>query len=247
MKQHYEQYTAEHQEVWQRLFSRQKANLIDKASGVYNHALQGMNHVLQETAIPHLDELSNTLYRHNGWTITVVPGLIPVNDFFTLLAERKFCSSTWLRQLSQLDYLEEPDMFHDVFGHVPLLLDHAYAGFMQQVGMLGVKYAAFPEVVAMLERFYWFTIEFGLVGNTSRPEIYGAGIISSFGETNSIFSGSVAIRDFDLEDILYHPFTKETLQHLYYCVPSLEKLYQSLPDADQLLQAAVAKTVAIEL
>lgn len=236
MHQKYEQYSAEHQLVWQLLFARQAANLTDKVSPAYLDSLYAMSDVLNEKAIPSIEKLNEALNHRNGWRIIVVPGLIPVNDFFALLAQRRFCSSTWLRQLSQLDYLEEPDMFHDIFGHVPLLWDPGYAQFMQQVGLLGVKYAQHPEAVAMLERLYWFTIEFGLVASHEQaPLIYGAGIISSFGETNSIFTTSANIEPFVLQDVLHHPFEKDHLQNVYYLIPSLEELYGILPAVEKML------------
>jgi phenylalanine-4-hydroxylase len=236
MRQNYEQYTAEHREVWQRLFSRQAANLTDKVAPAYLQSLQAMNEVLNEQQIPCFEKLNELLYRRSGWHITVVPGLIPVNDFFALLAQRQFCSSTWLRQLSQLDYLEEPDMFHDIFGHVPLLWDHDYAQFMQEMGKLGVRYAGHREAVTMLERLYWFTIEFGLVGaSTQQTRIYGAGIISSFGETNSIFTPDARIEGFQIEDVLYHPFEKDHLQNMYYQIRSLENLFEILPSVEKML------------
>lgn len=235
MEQLYEQYTDEQQSVWQILFTRQAKNLENKVTPVYQGALMAMQNVLHANSIPRIPVLNEVLLQHCGWSIHIVPGLIPVNDFFALMAEKKFCSSTWLRNMAQLDYLEEPDMFHDIFGHIPLFWDLDYAKLMHEIGLLGVKYAANPAAVAMLERFYWFTIEFGLVKGMQRTDIYGAGIISSFGEANGIYEVGVTIKSFDLQEILYHDFVKHELQHLYYELDSFETLYTILPLVDTML------------
>ena len=247
MEQLYDQYTTEQQAVWSILFTRQATNLQSKVAPAYLHALSAMKQVLHPDAIPHIAALNEALLAHCGWSIHIVPGLIPVNDFFALMANKKFCSSTWLRNMAQLDYLEEPDMFHDIFGHIPLFWDKDYADLMHRIGLLGLKYAGCEPAVAMLERFYWFTIEFGLVKGKQRTDIYGAGIISSFGESNGIYEPGVVIKPFDLVEILHHPFVKHELQHLYYEVDSFETLYAILPLLDAMLAAETARKKAISL
>ena len=121
MKQHYDNYSETDHNVWQTLFERQTNNLQDKACQDYLDCLQILSPVLHANRIPDFDELDEVLGNQTGWTIEVVPGHIPVRDFFALLAQKKFPSSTWLRSMDQLDYLEEPDMFHDIYGHIPLL------------------------------------------------------------------------------------------------------------------------------
>lgn len=236
MKQTYNRYTAEHQQVWNVLFERQVENLQNKGCKAYLQALEAMQQVLHAQEIVHIDQLSEALYYRNGWTIYIVPGLIPAADFLALLAEKKFCSSTWLRTLAQLDYLEEPDMFHDIFGHVPLLWNNEYADFVQQVGMLGAKHKDDPAAIAILERFYWFTIEFGLMQENEQTKIYGAGIISSFQETNSIYEAGANIRPFDLDKIVHHGFVKSELQQEYFSVPSFEILFASLAQLEKILE-----------
>jgi phenylalanine-4-hydroxylase len=240
MKQLYDRYTAEHQQVWNVLFERQFSNLQDKACSEHLQALHEMREVLHGNEIVHIDALSEALYRRNGWQIHIVPGLIPAADFLALLAEKKFCSSTWLRTMAQLDYLEEPDMFHDIFGHVPLLWNEQYADFVQQVGILGLRYKDNPAAIAVLERFYWFTIEFGLVQESGQEKIYGAGIISSFQETNSIYETGVNVRPFDLVQIVEHEFVKSSLQPEYFSALSLEALYGYLPQLESVLEAYYA-------
>lgn len=163
MKQQFENYTKEDFLVWKTLFERQEENLEDKSCKEYLDCLEAMGEVLNADAIPNFDELNNVLKSKTGWTVEVVPGLIPVDEFFVLLSQQKFCSSTWLRKMKQLDYLEEPDMFHDIFGHIPLFMDKQFADFAKKMGDLGVKYAHNEEILIQLQRIYWFTIEFGVV------------------------------------------------------------------------------------
>lgn len=228
MEQVYQHYTSEDFEVWRLLFERQEQNLQNKACTRYLNCLSTLNKALNATEVPRFDKLSKELKRHNGWEIEVVPGLIPVDDFFQLLSQKKFCSSTWLRKKSQLDYLEEPDMFHDIFGHIPLLVDAQYSAFAQKLGEVGVKYSHDKTVVAQLQRLYWFTIEFGLKKGTKKTEIYGAGIMSSFGESNYIYNSSPEIKPYDFNTILQQEFRTDVIQTLYFEIESYEQLYDSL-------------------
>ena len=163
MKQDFESYNREDFAVWKVLFERQELNLQDKACDEYMLALDRMKPVLNSGAPPNFEEINTWFQQSTGWEIHCVPGLIPVEDFFQLLAKKKFCSSTWLRTMNQLDYLEEPDMFHDIFGHVPLLSDPIFSDFAQEFGKLGCTVLNDPEKIIMLQRLYWFTIEFGLI------------------------------------------------------------------------------------
>jgi phenylalanine-4-hydroxylase len=236
MRQQYDQYKPEHQQVWNILFERQMHNLQDKACPNYLQSIIAMRKVLNSGSIARFDKLDQALHLATGWQIHVVPGLIKAEEFLAFLAEKKFCSSTWLRNMKQLDYLEEPDMFHDIFGHVPLLLNEDYAAFMQQLGLLGVQYANTPAAIALLERYYWFTIEFGLIREGSETRIYGAGIISSFGEAKSIYDTNTIIRPFCLSHILEHDFEKSTMQNEYFEISSFSQLFQSLSDVKRILE-----------
>ena len=228
MKQEYDQYTQEHEEVWNTLYTRQAQNLETKASPVFLDCLKRLDGVIDGSHIPHFNRIDAALNSTTGWTIEVVPGIIPVADFFELLSRRRFCSSTWLRSKAQLDYLEEPDMFHDIFGHVPLLLHPRYADFMQEVGRIGYACRKDPDLLDAMERLYWYSIEFGLVTSPQGNRIYGAGTLSSFGETNAIFEVACDIRAFDLDEILAMPFTKSELQTKYYVIDSMDELFASL-------------------
>lgn len=242
MIQLHENYTPEQKWVWKELFSRQQKNLLQKGTFLHNKSIELLSNIFNADAIPKLADFSNALLERTGWQIHIVEGFIPATDFLTLLAEKKFAASTWLRQPEELDYLEEPDMFHDVFGHLPILCDEAYADFVHKVGLLGKKYSFSPECVNLIERFYWYSIEFGLVKENDEVKIFGAGIISSFGESNRIFeNSSVEIKAFNLEEILYLPFDKSSLQPTYYVANSFEELYKSVEALSVILEKTLEK------
>lgn len=241
MKQHYDLYDEQDLEVWKILFERQVENLKSKASLHYLSCLREVEPVLNAKEIPNFDSLNSFLLAKSGWQIEVVPGLIPVVEFFELLSKRKFCSSTWLRKMEQLDYLEEPDMFHDIFGHIPLFADKNYADLMQRIGALGLQYKDYPAIIDGLERFYWFTIEFGLIRELDTLKIYGAGIISSFGESKHIYQPDIEIRPFDIIEILDTDFDKSTIQKMYYEIGSFDELHEGL----DILGSAFAKNIRV--
>jgi phenylalanine-4-hydroxylase len=239
MIQNYNKYVSEDFDVWKTLFNRQVKNLKGKAHPEYLRCLGLIEDVLNENKIPHFEELNKKLKAGNGWSIIVVPGLIPVDQFFKLLSEKKFCSSTWLRKMSQLDYLEEPDMFHDIFGHIPLLMNPEYSNFVQQFGELGVRYGHNKIVEKQLQRLYWFTIEFGLIKQKSDTRIYGAGILSSSGESNHIFNDDITVSPYNVEKILENDFITSEIQTQYYEISSLEQLYQSVGELETYLKKEV--------
>ncbi len=242
MIQQYSQYTAEQQWVWGKLFSRQQQNLQNRGASLHNENVGTLVDVFNENEIPHLDKLSAKLYEMSGWQIHIVKGFIPATAFLNLLAQKKFAASTWLRSPSELDYLEEPDMFHDVFGHLPILCNKDYASFVNRVGKLGERYQANEDCINLIERFYWYTIEFGLIQEAGETKILGAGIISSYGETNRIFEdNSIQIKPFNMAEILYLPFDKTNLQPVYYLADSYTDLYDSVNDLEKLLEIEFTK------
>ena len=231
MKQEMDKYTTEDKEVWGILFSRQVDNLQTKGSKTYLEALERMNPVLNKNEIPEFDKINGWFENETGWKIEVVPGLIPVEDFFTLLANKKFCSSTWLRSKAQLDYLEEPDMFHDIFGHVPLLCNAVFSEFMHAFGKLGEKFIGNEQAMVQLQRLYWYTIEFGVI-QEDKINSYGAGIMSSFGETNLIAEGTGSFMPFNIENVINLPFQNDQIQENYFIIDSFEQLFGSLQTFD---------------
>lgn len=237
MVQEYEKYTAEDHKVWQTLFERQQAFIPGKVTDIYVQSLKEMFPAMQPERIPKFSELNKVLEQATGWNMHVVPGLIPVDEFFDLMNKKRFVSSTWLRSMNSLDYLEEPDMFHDVFGHVPLLMDQTFSDFIQRYTDLAMKHLNNRKVLAGMERVYWFTIEFGLMHETGRKNmIYGAGVISSYGETKHVFEDDIEIRDFDIKKIFQTPFKTDDIQSFYYSVPDFETLYESIPVLEEYIE-----------
>lgn len=227
MQQEFERYTADDHKVWEILFNRQVDNLKDKACSEYLYALDQMQSVLYSNQVARFTDINSWFENTTGWSIHTVPGLIPVDEFFELLANKKFCSSTWLRNMNQLDYLEEPDMFHDIFGHIPLLANETYSQFIHEFGKLGHSYKNDPLKVLMLQRLYWFTIEFGLIDQNGL-KIYGAGILSSFGESNASISNEREHLVFNIEDVLVKSFFTDKQQNEYFVINSFEELFASL-------------------
>lgn len=242
MKQQFELYGKEDFLVWRTLFERQKENLEDKACDEYMLALDRMSEVLNADAPPEFRKINEWFKYSTGWSINCVPGLIPVEEFFQLLAKKKFCSSTWLRKMNQLDYLEEPDMFHDIFGHVPLLSDPVFSDFAQEFGKLGCTVLNNPRRILMLQRLYWFTIEFGLIEQNGL-KIYGAGIASSFGEAKSSISGKVPVQVFDIEEVMRTEFRTDVMQSHYVVIESFEQLFSSLLDVTKKWSSSKQKTL----
>ncbi|PWN07157.1 phenylalanine 4-monooxygenase [Rhodohalobacter mucosus] len=240
MRQDYSAYTNEDFTVWRTLFSRQAETLKGRAHPEYMSCLEKLGDVLNADKIPDFDELNEKLMAENGWSIVVVPGLIPVDRFFKLLSEKKFCSSTWLRSMDQLDYLEEPDMFHDIFGHVPLLMNPEYAKFVEGFGRLGVEYGHNKTVERQLQRLYWFTIEFGLIKLKENTRIYGAGIISSSGETKHIFEDDIDVHSYNADRVLHTDFITSEIQTQYFEITSFEELYLSVSTLDKQLGKEVS-------
>ena len=171
--------------------------------------------------------MNATLARATGWRIVAVPGLIPEAQFFAHLANRAFPVSVWMRERSELDYLAEPDLFHDFFGHVPLLMNPVFARFMQAYGAAGPKAIAM-NAIPMLARLYWYTVEFGLIRAGGGLKAYGAGILSSKGETVYSVESAVPHRvGFDLERVMRTHYLIDDYQRIYFVLDDFEQLFTS--------------------
>ncbi|MGB1104428.1 MAG: phenylalanine-4-hydroxylase [Crocinitomicaceae bacterium] len=239
MKQNLETYTSEDLKVWQTLFNRQVENLARKGSKRYLNCLDKMAPVLNANSIPDFEKIGEWFKTSTGWKIEVVPGLIPVEDFFVLLANKQFCSSTWLRTMEQLDYLEEPDMFHDIFGHIPLLADPEFSNFAQRFGQLGTQFKSHPFAVKAFQRLYWFTIEFGVIQSADNILSYGARIMSSYGETNRVAYAECRFLPFDLQAIIHHAFDTDVLQEEYYVIKDFAQLTKALDELGQVFSREI--------
>jgi phenylalanine-4-hydroxylase len=186
-----------------------------------------MSDTLTQSLVPKVAEMEKQLHATTGWSLAVVPGLIPVEDFFQLLASKRFCTSTWVRRPDQLDYIEEPDMFHDTFGHIPPLMNADFAAFMHRFGEVGsaLARAGQEEAVLGLQRLYWYFVEFGFVrGENGTAELMGAGIMSSYGETNHAWHLRDALIPFELEVVMNTPFRTDVIQTKYFVVEDVVAL-----------------------
>lgn len=226
LTQVYENYSSEDKQVWKTLFERQLNLLKDIAAPEFLNALEKIGFIPDK--IPDFKETNAILKKTTGWKLEVVEGIISEPDFFELLSQKRFPATTWLRKMNELDYLPEPDMFHDVFGHVPLLIDKRFSDFFEGFGKLGVKHKNDPHIVQMLGRIYWFTIEFGLMKNKNGLSIYGAGILSSHGESKYAISTQPSHSPFNAKVIMQTHFDNNKIQDRYFVIDSFEQLYESM-------------------
>ena len=228
--QRWERFTPDEHEVWDLLFARQQRQLAGRAIAAFGRDLEMLR--LSRQGIPDFDELNERLFARTGWMVVSVPGLIPDDVFFEHLSRRRFPAGNFIRSRGQLDYLEEPDVFHDVFGHVPLLADPAAADFMQALGERGLE-AIGHGALHRLARLYWYTVEFGLARESGRLRIYGAGIVSSFGETAfSLDSDEPRRLAFDLRRVLRTTYRTDAFQQAYFVIDSFDRLLGELLEAD---------------
>jgi len=196
--------------------------------------------------IPRFDELSETLYRQTRWEVVAVPGLIPEEAFFALLATRKFPVTGWLRKPEEFDYIVEPDVFHDLFGHVPLLFNPVFADYMQAYGAGGLK-ASRLDACELLARLYWYTVEFGLIQTPQGVRAYGAGILSSAGELrHSVQSAEPRRVGFDLERIMRTRYKIDSYQATYFVIDSFQQLFDATAPDFTPIYRAVRKLPEIE-
>ncbi len=216
------EYTDEENAVWNTLITRQLALIKDRACDEYIHGINLLN--MSVDRIPQCNEISAALQEATGWALEPVPALIPFEKFFNLLANRRFPAATFIRRLDELDYLQEPDIFHEIFGHCPLLTNPAYAEFTHTYGKLGLS--ASKEDRVLLARLYWFTIEFGLLKQKDQLRIYGGGILSSKGETVYALEDTHAARKpFDALDVLRTPYRIDIMQPVYFVINNFDTLY----------------------
>jgi len=215
-------YTPAQHAVWKTLYERQTQLLPGLACDAF---VDGMNKLpMSADCIPNFEALSDTLYQATGWQVVAVPGLVPDDVFFDHLANRRFPSGNFIRGADELDYLEEPDVFHDVFGHVPMLMNPLMADFIQAYGKGGLRAQSLGKLTE-LARVYWYTVEFGLVQQADGLRIYGAGIASSFSESRfSIQSDSPNRIAFDLERVMRTNYRIDDFQEVYFVLDDLQDL-----------------------
>jgi phenylalanine-4-hydroxylase len=227
VEQPWASYTSTEHGVWATLFKRQREILVGRASDEFLQTQEAMG--MSPDRIPKFDDLNAMLRKATGWELVGVEGLLPELTFFEHLANRRFPVTWWIRKPEQLDYLSEPDLFHDLFGHVPLLMNPVFADYMQAYGRGGVKaHAIGADALVNLTRLYWYTVEFGLIRQADGLRIYGSGIVSSKGESIHCLESPAPNRiGFDLERIMRTRYRIDTYQKTYFVIDSYEQLMEA--------------------
>ena len=221
-EQGYAQYSAADHDTYRRLYARQAQQLPGLACDEFIAAVQQLG---APDRIPHFDAISERLMKATGWQVVSVPGLIPEEAFFALLAARKFPVTDWLRKPEEFNYIVEPDVFHDLFGHVPLLFNPVFADYMQAYGAGGLK-ASRLDACELLARLYWYTVEFGLIETKAGLRAYGAGILSSAGELrHSIVSVEPQRIAFELKRLMRTKYRIDSYQTSYFVIDSFDQLF----------------------
>lgn len=223
-------YSSGEHAVWDLLYARQTEMLKDRACEAFRRGVDQLR--LSKKGIPDFEELSERLSKRTGWRVVAVPGLVPDDVFFEHLANRRFVVGRFIRKPDQLDYLEEPDVFHDLFGHVPLLSDPVFADYMQAYGEGGLK-ALSLNALEKLARLYWYTVEFGLILEPGGLRLYGAGILSSFGEARFALEDCSPNRlRFDLMRVMRTHYRIDDYQQSYFVIENFDQLLHQTRDAD---------------
>jgi phenylalanine-4-hydroxylase len=220
--QDWDRFTADEHAMWDQLFARQTAMLTGRAASAFLRGIDVLR--LTRPGIPDFRALNDGLRTATGWEVVAVPGLVPDDVFFRHLAQRKFPAGNFIRKADQIDYLQEPDIFHDVFGHVPMLADPVFADYMQAYGDGGLRSLGLGAL-DKLARLYWYTVEFGLIRERGDLRIYGAGIVSSHGESRFALDDPSPNRiGFDLMRVMRTPYRIDDYQQVYFVIDDLQEL-----------------------
>jgi phenylalanine-4-hydroxylase len=239
--QHWERYSAENHEVWATLAHRRLESLEAQASDVFLEGLRLLG--LDQDHVPDLNDVNAKLGPLTGWQSRAVPGYLPAKSFFACLSKREFPTTIAIRPKEMMNYLPEPDIFHDVFGHVPLHADPVFADFLQTYGKAAL-HCNDPRDVERLARLFWFTVEFGLIREGGRVKLYGSGLISSLGESfHALESADVDRRPFNMDRVCETHFEIDHYQPILYVLDSFEQLRDAMNEyAERVLAEA---TVAV--
>lgn len=232
IEQHYQQYTAEQHAVWGELVRRRWQQLEERACRAY---LEGYEFIgLKKDRLPDLGEISRRLKPRTGWSTTPVSGFLPSDAFFEMLDARMFPTTTWLRGRDSLEYTPEPDIFHDVFGHVPMHAHRGFADFLHHYGSVCARIKD-PATLEKLGRLFWYTVEFGLIHEGGSIKVYGSGVISSHGECTNVIEGGCQIKDFSLDEVLNTPVRVDKIHSVLFAIESFDQVYDAMVEAEKRL------------
>jgi phenylalanine-4-hydroxylase len=230
IQQNYSDYTADQHQEWAELVGRRRRQLDTFACREYWQGYETIG--LKDDALPNLSEVTAQLKPRTGWSTTAVSGFLPAAPFFEMLAARMFPTTTWLRGRDSLEYTPEPDIFHDVFGHVPMHAHPVFADFLQHYGSVCARVED-PDIVERLGRLFWYTVEFGLIRDRDGIKVYGSGVISSHGECTNVIEGGCEVKDFDLEEVFRTPVKVDEIQHVLFAIESFDQLYDAMHQAEK--------------
>jgi phenylalanine-4-hydroxylase len=225
LSQDWSAYTEENHDVWRTLYEKRMDQLLSTASNVFLHGAELIG--LSPSYIPNLDSVNQRLNSRTRWNAIPVGGFLPAREFFASLSRRRFPTTITIRSREGIDYVPEPDIFHDVFGHVPLHSDASFADFLQRFGKAATL-ASSDEDVEMMARLFWFTVEFGLVHENGGPRIYGSGLISSAGDAANALGPSCNRKAFSLDAVISQPFHIDRLQDTLFVVESFDQLFDAV-------------------
>jgi phenylalanine-4-hydroxylase len=230
IKQEYEDYTAEQHDVWSELVRRRLPQVQEYSCREY---LEGYDIIgLNPERLPNLSAITQRLKPKTGWSTTPVSGFLPGNAFFEMLEARMFPTTTWLRGRNSLAYIPEPDIFHDVFGHVPMHAHRVFADFLQHYGSV-CAHINDAQVLERLGRLFWYTVEFGLMLQDKKIKVYGSGVISSHGECTNVIEGGCEVRNFSLDEVLETPVKVDELQKVLFAIESFDQIYEAMHEAEK--------------
>ncbi len=230
--QDWDAYSPEQHGVWATLVERRMPQLEEHAAREY---LDGYGFIgLEADRIPRLDAVSERLKPRTAWRSRAVTGFLPSMAFFEMLAARQFPTTTWLRSRESLEYTPEPDIFHDVFGHVPMHAHRVFADFLQKYGQVCASVEDEPTL-ELLGRIFWYTVEFGVMRQEGRVKVYGSGLISSHGECTHVIGGGCAIRDFNLDEVLATKVKVDQMHTLLFAIESFDQIYEAMGEAERRL------------
>lgn len=230
IRQDYGAYTDEQHSIWAELVGRVLPELERHAAQEY---LAGFEIIgLQRDHLPNLSDVSARLEPRTGWNSTPVSGFLPPQAFFEMLAARRFPTTVWLRSRDSLEYTPEPDIFHDVFGHVPMHAHPVFADFLERYGRVCASISD-EAILEKLSHLFWYTVEFGLIRQDGKIKAYGSGLISSHGECLNVMEGHCAVREFDLDEVINTPVKIDELHKLLFVVNSFEQIYEAMHEAEK--------------
>ena len=230
IEQNYDAYTCEQHAVWAELVRRRGSQIDVHACRAYLEGYEFLG--LEDDRLPNLRTITARLKPRTGWSSTPVSGFLPSDAFFEMLDARMFPTTTWLRSRDSLEYTPEPDIFHDVFGHVPMHTHPVFADFLQHYGSVCAKIKD-KDTLERLGRLFWYTVEFGLIREDGKIKVYGSGVISSHGECTNVITGGCEVRNFSLDEVLSTPVKVDRIHSRLFAIDGFDQIYEAMQEAEK--------------